>query len=135
MARILIVEDNADLLEILREVMSADHEVITAHRGEDAIRQARDNRPDLVILDLQLPAMDGIEAGRSIKRELGPDGVVILALTALAQMGDSEAVLRSGCCDAYLSKPASLAEIRAMVDDLLGGGGGSGSVVDTRAPG
>jgi len=135
MARILLVDDNAELLEMLREVMSEDHEVITAHRGEDAIRQAREHDPDLVILDLQLPAMDGIEAGRRIKRELGADRVLILALTALAQSGDAETVMRSGCCDAYLSKPASLPEIRATVDELLRGGGGNGSPGHARPPG
>jgi two-component system cell cycle response regulator DivK len=134
MAKILIVEDNVDLLEILRELMSADHEVVTARRGEDAIQRAREHRPDLVILDLQLPLMDGIEAGRWIKQELAPKRVAILALTALAQAGDPEAVLRSGCCDAYMSKPASLPEIRSRVEELLRGGGryGDGSA---RAPG
>lgn len=126
MARILIVEDNAELLEILREVMSTEHEVITARRGEDAIVQARIHRPDLVILDLQLPLMDGIEAGRWIKRALAPRDVPVLALTALAQAGDAESVLRSGCCDAYLSKPTPLPEIRAIVEELLRGGGESG---------
>src|SRR5690606_40940529 len=69
MARILVVEDNADLLSILRELLSVEHEVATARRGEEAIEVARTFRPDLVILDLQLPSMDGIEAGRWIKRD------------------------------------------------------------------
>ncbi len=120
MARILIVEDNLDLLTILRELLVLDHEVATARRGEDAIVLAREFQPDLVILDLQLPAMDGIEAGRWIKRELAPKRVPILALTALAQAGDPEAVLSSGCCDAYMAKPASLDAIRDMVAELLG---------------
>jgi len=76
--------------------------------------------PDLVILDLQLPSMDGIEAGRWIKQELAPREVPILALTALAQPGDAEVVLRSGCCDAYMAKPAPLDAIRARVAELLG---------------
>ena len=118
MAKILIVEDNADLLTILRDLLSADHEVETARRGEEAVDRARELQPDLVIMDLQLPSMSGIEAGLWIKRELGED-VPILALTALAQSGDSEMVLRSGCCDAYMAKPASLADIRRKVDELL----------------
>jgi CheY-like chemotaxis protein len=121
MARILIVEDNLDLLAILRELLSAEHEVATARRGEEAVEIAGDFRPDVVILDLQLPSMNGIEAGRWIKGELGQRAVAILALTALAQEGDPEAVLRSGCCDAYMAKPATLADIRRKVTELLGG--------------
>lgn len=117
MAKILVVEDNADLLNILRDLLSIDHEVVTARRGEEAIEQARAARPDVVIMDLQLPSMSGIEAGRWIKREVAD--IPILALTALAQSGDSEMVLRSGCCDAYMAKPASLSDIRRKVDELL----------------
>lgn len=117
MAKILVVEDNTDLLRILEDLLAADHEVRTARRGEDAVDLARSERPDLVIMDLQLPAMSGVEAGRWIKQEVGD--VPILALTALAQFGDSEMVLRSGCCDAYMAKPASLSDIRSKVAELL----------------
>lgn len=120
MAKILIVEDNVDLLTVLKDLLGREHEVATARRGEEAVRLAREFVPDLVILDLQLPSMDGIEAGRWIKRELAPHHVPILALTALAQAGDSEAVLGSGCCDSYMSKPASLSDIRNRVAELLG---------------
>ena len=120
MAKILIVEDNLDLLAILRDLLSSDYEVETARRGEEAIARAREFEPDLVILDLQLPSMDGIEAGRWINKEMLPKRVAILALTALAQAGDPEAILRSGCCDAYMAKPASWHEIRRRVSDLLG---------------
>jgi DNA-binding response OmpR family regulator len=99
-------------------VLSRDYEVVTARRGEDAVTLARTHHPDLVILDLQLPAMDGIEAGLWIKKEVAPPPA-ILVLTALAEEGDSEAVLRSGCCDAYMAKPAPLEEIRGKVRELL----------------
>lgn len=118
MAKILIVEDNPDLLAILRDLLSTEHEVETARRGEDGVAAALRLEPDIVIMDLQLPSMSGIEAGKWIKQELGD--IPILALTALAQTGDSEMVLRSGCCDAYMAKPASLADIRRKVDELLG---------------
>jgi two-component system, cell cycle response regulator DivK len=117
MARILVVEDNPDLLRILRDVLSREHQVETARRGEEAIERARALEPDMVIMDLQLPAMSGIEAGRWIKQELGD--IPILALTAMAQTGDADTVLRSGCCDAYMAKPASLADIRRKVQELL----------------
>lgn len=120
MAKILVVDDNSDLLSILRDLLEQEHEVHTARRGEEAVDQARAVRPDVIIMDLQLPSMSGIEAGRWIKQELGD--VPILALTALAQMGDADMVLRSGCCDAYMAKPASLADIRRKVDELIQGG-------------
>ncbi len=119
MANILVVEDNPDLLAILRDVLSAEHDVRTARRGEDGVSAARAQRPDLIIMDLQLPGMSGIEAGRWIKREMGD--IPVLALTALAQGGDEDAVLRSGCCDEYMAKPASLDAIRRQVDALLRG--------------
>jgi DNA-binding response OmpR family regulator len=119
--RVLIVEDNADLLNILQQLLSADYAVETARRGEDGVRLATSFRPDVVILDLQLPQMDGIEAGLAIKRELGDD-VRILVLTARAARGDPEAILQSGCCDAFMAKPAPIDAIRAQVAELLGSG-------------
>lgn len=116
--RVLIVEDNADLLVILEQLLSLDYDISTARRGEDGVSMALAVRPDVVILDLQLPNMDGIETGRWIKRELG-DSVAILVLTAVAGKGDPEAVLESGCCDAYMSKPATLDAIRGRVAELL----------------
>ncbi|HEX6135274.1 MAG TPA: response regulator [Longimicrobiales bacterium] len=118
--RVLVIEDNADLLAILEHLLSADYVVATARRGEEGVTLATTFRPDVVILDLQLPQMDGIEAGRWIKREL--DNVPILVLTALAGKGDPEAILASGCCDAYMAKPASLDEIRTQVAELLASG-------------
>jgi len=119
-ARVLIVEDNADLLSILKELLSQDYDVSTARTGEDAIDLAVSVQPDVVILDLQLPSMDGMEAGRWIKTRLAPRHVPILALTALAGAGDAEAILTCGCCDAYMAKPAPLAAIRSKVEELLG---------------
>ena len=116
MAGILIVEDNRDLAAILRELLATEYDVRIAWRGEDAVRMARERTPDLVIMDVQLPGMDGIETSRWIKREME---VPILVLTALAAAGDPEAILASGCCDAYMAKPASLEDIRAKIAELL----------------
>jgi DNA-binding response OmpR family regulator len=121
--RVLIVEDNMDLLEILEQLLSVDYSVATARRGEEGIALATSFRPDVVILDFQLPTMDGIEAGLRIKREA--DNVPILVLTGLAGKGDPEAILASGCCDAYMAKPATLDAIRAEVEQLLRSGAGT----------
>lgn len=119
MAKILIVEDNADLLAVLRELLSLEHDVTAARRGEEAVELARRKRPDLVILDLNLPGMDGVQTGRWIKREAAPRSLPILVLTALAGDGEPESILASGCCDAYMAKPAPLDAIRAKVQTLL----------------
>jgi CheY-like chemotaxis protein len=123
MARILIVEDDVDQLRILRQSLDGEHDVATARRGEDGIELARSFLPHVVIMDLRLPAMNGIEAGRWIKRALGEDEVRILVLTGLARRGESRrAIIESGCCDAYLDKPASLATVRRKVGELLARG-------------
>ena len=118
-ARILIVEDNVDLLTILQEVLSADYEVVTAESGEAAIALARTLEPDLVLLDIHLPGMSGIDAGMQIKQEAAPRFIPILVLTALAQNEAGGELIGSGCCDAVMVKPAPLPTIRAKVDELL----------------
>ncbi len=117
--RILIVEDNQDLLTILEEVLSMDFEVKTAQRGEDAIAIAASFAPDIVLLDLHLPGIDGIETGRRIKQDAEPRNVPILVLSALADSANEDGLLSSGCCDAFMAKPAPLTTIRAKVADLL----------------
>lgn len=124
METILIVEDNPDLLLILDQLLSTEYDVVTARRGEDGVVLARELVPDLVILDLQLPGMDGIETGTWIKRERAPDFVPILVLTAMAGPGDADAVLATGCCDMYLAKPTPLDVIRENVRALLQGAAG-----------
>jgi DNA-binding response OmpR family regulator len=118
-SRILIVEDNVDLLTILNEVLSADYDVATAQTGEEAVALARTFEPDLVLLDLQLPGMDGRAAGRRIKLDAAPRFVPILVLTALADKIDEHGILEEGCCDAFMAKPVPLPTIRAKVDELL----------------
>jgi DNA-binding response OmpR family regulator len=118
--KVLIIEDNADLLAILQQLLSSAYDVAVARRGEEGVTLAMSFQPDVVILDLQLPQMDGIEAGLWIKREVA--NVRILVLTALAGKGDPEAILASGCCDAYMAKPATLDAIRAQVEELLASG-------------
>ena len=118
-ARILIVEDNADLLAIFEQVFSPEFEVRTAQTGEDAIAIARTFAPELVLLDLQLPGISGIETGQAIKHDAAPRFLPIIVLTALGDLANEHAILSSGCCDAFMAKPTPLATIRAKVDELL----------------
>jgi CheY-like chemotaxis protein len=119
MARILIVDDNEHLLGIMKQVLGEEHDVVTATSGEEAVEIASRVRPALAILDLQLPVMDGIEAGRRIKDELADD-VQIMMLSATADHGRARAE-EAGFCDVFLAKPATLDDIKANVDLLLGG--------------
>ena len=116
--RILIVEDNPDLQTLLTEVLSIDYEVAGATTGEEAVALARTFKPDVVLLDYQLPGINGDEAGRRIKHDAAPRVVPILVLTALADQLESSGELE-GCCDALVAKPAPLATIRAKVAELL----------------
>lgn len=120
MARILVVEDNEDLRLILGQLLGRDHEVHAVATGEGAVELAERVRPEVVLLDLQLPGIDGIATGRGIKQVLGDD-VPILVLTALGEQADRQAVLTSGCCDAFLAKPATFAVILEQVERLLEG--------------
>jgi len=114
---ILIIEDNADLVSILQLLLSEQYDVLSASTGEDGIELAAKSHPDVVILDMQLPHMCGVEVGQRIKRDIG--NVPILVLTALAGKGDPESILASGCCDAYMSKPTPLDVIRAKLGELI----------------
>jgi DNA-binding response OmpR family regulator len=118
-ARILIVEDNADLSTILEQVLGADFEVRTALNGEDGIVIAQSFQPDLVLLDLQLPGINGTEAGQRIKEDAAPRFLPIIVLTALGDSVHEAEILNSGCCDAFMAKPVPLPILRAKVDELL----------------
>ena len=117
--RILIVEDNADLQTLLNEVLSINYTVAGASSGEEAVAIARTFKPDLVLLDFQLPGMNGSEAGRRIKQEAAPRFVPVLILSALADQLESSDLVNSSCCDALVAKPAPLVTIRAKVESLL----------------
>jgi CheY-like chemotaxis protein len=115
--RILIVEDNLDLQTLLNELLSSDFDVASAGTGEEGAALARTFQPDLVLLDYQLPGMDGLETGKRIKQDAAPRFVPVLVLSALADKV-AEAGAVEGC-DALMAKPAPLAIIRAKVDELL----------------
>ena len=118
--RILIVEDNARNLRLLRATLGgAEREILEARTAEEGLHLARQARPDLILLDIQLPGMDGCAAARALKERPETRDIPIVALTALAMQGDRERVLSSGC-DSYLAKPASPGQIRRAVNGLLG---------------
>ncbi len=121
--RILIVEDDRHTRRINREVLEhAGYLVEMAEDGAEAIVCVRRHRPDLVVMDLALPGIGGLEATRRIKEEGGRDAPPVVMLTARALRDDVEAARRAGC-DAYLAKPCDPFDLLDVVGRLLVGQG------------
>jgi CheY-like chemotaxis protein len=115
MNRILVVEDNPDNMVLIADILtSLDYMVLKAVDGEQAIVMADSERPDLILMDLSLPRLDGWSATRQIKADAGLRDIPIIALTAHALIGDRERALAAGCND-YLSKPI---DVRALANKL-----------------
>jgi two-component system, cell cycle response regulator DivK len=120
-AVILVVDDNAANLKLAREVLTAQgHDVISAVRGEEAVDVARARRPALILLDMRLPDIDGLEVLRRLRSSPETKDLPIVAMTAQAMTGDRERFLAAGC-DGYISKPISLRALYAEVERHLAG--------------
>ena len=114
---VLIVEDNPDNLKTLRAVIEKDYTIVEAADGRQAIAQARQYRPDLILMDIALPGMDGIAALNAIRKNVAPGrNVPIVAVTARAMKGDREEILASGF-DGYLSKPVDEDRLQKMIEE------------------
>ena len=117
--RILIVEDQEDNRTILRDVLSTvGYELIEALNGEDGVKLAQNERPDLILMDIQLPKMNGYEATQQIKSIAELKTVPIIAVTSYALSGD-EAKARAAGCDGYIAKPFSPRELLAKIRKYL----------------
>jgi two-component system cell cycle response regulator DivK len=121
--RILVVEDNPKNLKLVRDVLQySGYEVVVASTGEDSVRLAGETEPDLILMDLQLPGIDGVEALRRIRDDqgrLGSPPVPIVAVTAFAMDQDRQRALSSGF-DGYVEKPIDVRGLVAQVGELLG---------------
>jgi two-component system cell cycle response regulator DivK len=117
--RILVVEDQEDNREILRALLeSIGHQMIEAFDGEAAVAKAIEHRPDLILMDIQLPVLDGYEATRRIKANVELRSIPIIVVTSYALSGDEEKARAAGC-DAYVTKPYSPRELLAKIGDFL----------------
>src|SRR6266851_7794465 len=118
---ILIVDDNAQNLKLAKVILAAEgYEVRTAIDAEDALRILESFTPRLILMDLQLPRMDGLELTRRIKADPSRREIIIIALTAYAMKGDEEKALAAGC-DGYMSKPIDTDALPRMVARHLAG--------------
>jgi two-component system cell cycle response regulator DivK len=119
MARILIVEDNeANMKLACLLLQNAGHETLTADDAETGLTLARSERPDLILMDIQLPGMDGLAATALLKGDPATASIPVIALTAMAMKADREKTKAAGC-DAYIAKPLRYKELLAAIDDLL----------------
>jgi len=117
--RILVVEDQEDNRQILRDLLaSADYEMDEAENGEEALAAVAKQRPDLILMDIQLPIMDGYEATRRIKADPASQSIPIIAVTSYALSGD-EARAREAGCDDFVPKPYSPRQLLAKVREYL----------------
>ena len=115
MARILIIEDNPTNMTLaIFLLQSAGHAVLSATDAETGLTLARDERPNLILMDIQLPGMDGLEAARLLKQDEATRGIPVIALTALAMKGDEERIRAAGC-DGYIAKPMRYQEFLATI--------------------
>jgi CheY-like chemotaxis protein len=119
MAKILLVEDNEMNRDMLsRRLLRKGFEVVIAVDGEQAVIMAKSERPDLILMDMSLPVIDGWEATRRVRADDTTSHIPIIALTAHAMSGDREKALNSGC-DEYDTKPIELPRLLEKIDALL----------------
>ena len=119
MPKILLVEDNEMNRDMLsRRLQRKGYEVFIAIDGEQGVAMARAERPDLILMDMSLPILDGWEATRTIKADPAISAVPVIALTAHAMAGDQEKCVAAGCDD-YDTKPVELARLLGKIESLL----------------
>jgi two-component system, cell cycle response regulator DivK len=117
--RILVVEDQEDNRQILRDLLAnAGYEMIEAGDGEQAVAAANEHRPDLILMDIQLPELDGYEATRRIKANPALKHIPVIAVTSYALAGDEEKTRAAGC-DGYIAKPFSPRKLLNTIKELL----------------
>ena len=118
--KILIVEDN-EVNRVLMKDLLAYHgyEIIEAANGAEGIEEAKEYRPDLILMDMQMPIMDGIQAITHLKADPETRDLKIIGITSFAMKGDRERILQAGC-DEYVAKPINTRELPKLVKRLLG---------------
>lgn len=119
---ILVVDDNRENLKLARLLLRGEgYEVLTAQDAEEALDILKSGHPRLILMDIQLPGMDGLELTRRIKADPATRGIVIIALTAYAMKGDDQKAFDAGC-DGYLSKPVDTQALPRVIAEKLAGG-------------
>ena len=116
---ILIVEDNELNMKLFNDLLEAHgYKTIKTRSGVEAVALARQHRPDLILMDIQLPGISGLEVTQKMKNDSDPRHIPVIAITAFAMKGDEEKILQGGC-EAYLSKPISIVKFLETVRNHL----------------
>ena len=119
MKTILVIEDNPLNMKLAIFLLeNAGYQTIQAFNAEDGISLAREKKPDLILMDVQLPGMNGLSATRVLKNDDATSGIKVIAMTACAMIGDRERIAEAGC-DAYIAKPIFIQEFQRIVSGLL----------------
>ena len=117
--KILIVEDNPQNMKLYEMVLSAKgYTLLKAIDGEEALDMAIRKHPDLILMDIRLPGMDGLEVTKKLRENSAFSHTPIIAITAYAMKGDKERAIEAGC-NAYLSKPFNIHELTGMIAEML----------------
>jgi two-component system cell cycle response regulator DivK len=117
--RILVVEDQEDNRQIIRDLLATtDYELSEAENGEEALAAVAQQRPDLILMDIQMPVLDGYEATRRIKADPALRAIPIIAITSYALSGDEQKAREAGCDD-YVPKPYSPRQLLAKIRNYL----------------
>jgi two-component system cell cycle response regulator DivK len=119
MSRILVADDNDASRELIREVLEmSGHDVVEAINGQDAVSRACENLPDMMLVDIQMPRLDGYEVLGELRADPRLSSLRVVALTAFAMQGDCQRALVAGF-DGYLTKPVEIAALREEIKRLL----------------
>ena len=119
MSKVLVVEDNAANMTLAKFLLeSAGHSVLSATNAETGLTMARADKPDLILMDIQLPGMDGLQATALLKADESTRSIPVIALTALAMRGDEERIRAAGC-DGYIAKPLAYRDFLKTISTCL----------------
>jgi len=117
--RILMVEDEPKNMKLLRDLLqNFGYETVEATDGEQGVDLTRSSKPDLILMDIGMPKLDGLQATRILKADASTRSIPVVALTAFAMSGDKERALEAGC-DGYISKPVDVRGLLKTVEQLL----------------
>ena len=117
--RVLIVEDNELNMKLFNDLLEAHgYRTLQTRDGVEALQMAREHRPDLILMDIQLPEVSGLEVTKWIKEDEELRAIPVIAVTAFAMKGDEEKI-REGGCEAYIAKPISVMNFLSTVDQFL----------------